>query len=442
MEKMFKLSERGTTVNREIVAGLTTFVTMVYVLVVQPAAMVGFGPDSVFIDSNGVAISKAALVVMCSLITSAVTLFMGFYANLPIALSTGMGVNFILGGLIQSGQFSFGWTMAVLLVSGIIFILVTVFGIRKLIVEMLPPNMKIAIAIAVGFFIAYLGFSNSGIAVFSNGLKLGNIKSAPVLLSLGALLLMGILTAFKVRGALLIGIISATIAGIPLGVTKLPASLVSLPVLSDVGNVFFNFDFKSLLANISDALVWIFILFINDFFATVRCVMAVGVSTNMLDKNGDFPNIEKPFLVDAVGTVAGACAGCTTVTCYIESIAGIEEGGRTGLTAVTTGILFLICILFAPLFLMIPNAATGPALIFVGFSLLSSFTKMDFSDFKELFGPFIMIMLTTFTGDLASAVCAGVLADVIVKVCTGNFKKVHPVIYVVCIPMILYFVLK
>lgn len=441
MNNFFKLTDRKTNVKREILAGITTFVTMAYVLAVQPAAIAGFGPEPYIVDINGVMISKSALVVMCALVSGLITLFMGLYANLPLALSTAMGSNFILGGLVNSGQVSFGWAMALLLCSGLIFVLITVFGIRKVIVEMLPKNLKIATATAVGFFIAYLGFKNTGLAVFEGGLARGDFTTPSVLLALIALVIMGALSAYKVRGAILIGIVVTTLIGIPMGVTQLPASLISLPNMGEVGSLLFCYDFNSILADIPKALVWIFILFTSDFFATLSAVIAVGVQTNMLDENGNFPNIEKPFLVDAVGTCVGSMTGCTTISTFIESTTGVEAGGRTGLTAIVTGILFFICVLFAPLFLMIPNAATGAALIFVGFSMLSGFTKLDFSNFKDCFGPFVMILFGTFTGDIASAICLGILADVIIKVITGDFKKVNPVLYILCIPLILYFIL-
>ncbi len=441
MEQFFHLTERGTSVRQEVLAGITTFLTMAYVLAVQPAAIVGFGPDPYITDINGVVISKAALVVMCALISGAITLFMGLYANLPLALSTAMGSNFILGGLVNSGQVSFGWAMALLLCSGAIFILITVLGIRKVVVEMLPKNLKIATATAVGFFIAYLGFKNTGLAVFDGGLSRGDFTAPSVLLALIALIIMGTLSAYHVRGAILIGIIATTIIGIPMGVTQLPANLISMPSMSELGNVVFCYDFKSILADIPSALVWIFILFTSDFFATLSAIIAVGVQTNMLDEEGNFPNIEKPFLVDAVGTCVGSMTGCTTISTYIESTIGVEAGGRTGLTAIVCGGLFFVCILFSPLFLMIPNAATGAALIFVGFSMLSGFTKLDFSDFKNCFGPFIMILFATFTGDIAAAICLGILADVLIKVLTGDYKNIHPVLYALCIPLLLYFIL-
>ena len=407
----FKLKDHGTTVRREVLAGITTFMTMAYVLAVQPSAICGFGPDPYITDINGVVISKSALLVMCALVSGIITLFMGLYANLPLALSTAMGSNFILGGLVNSGTVSFGWAMALLLCSGILFILVTVLGVRKMVVDLLPKNLKIAIPTAVGFFIAYLGFKNTGLATFSDsGLALGDFTQPAVLLALITLAVMGVLTAYKVRGAILIGIIVGTIISIPMGVSTLPAALVSLPDMSEIGNLVLCYDFKSVLADIPGALVWIFILFTSDFFATFGALIAVGAQTNMLDENGNFPQIEKPFLVDAVGTVVGS-------------------GG-----------LFLVCIFLSPLFLMIPTAVTGVALIFVGFSMLSGFTKLDFSDFKSCFGPFVMILFGTFTGDIAAAICLGVLTDVLIKVLTGDAKKVHPVLYVLCIPLVLYFI--
>lgn len=436
----FRLEERGTTVKREILAGITTFMTMAYVLAVQPSAICGFGPEGFITDINGVVISKSALLVMCALISGLITLFMGLYANLPLALSTAMGSNFILGGLINSGAFSFGWAMALLLCSGILFILVTVLGVRKMVVDLLPKNLKVAIPTAVGFFIAYLGFSNTGLAVFDGGLALGDFTQPSVLLALMTMVIMGVLTAYKVRGAILIGIIAGTIISIPMGVSTLPSAVFSLPDMAEVGNLVLCYDFRSVLSDIPGALVWIFILFTSDFFATFGALIAVGAQTNMLDEEGNFPDIEKPFLVDAVGTVVGSGTGCTTISTFIESTIGVEAGGRTGLTAIVSGVLFLVCIFLSPLFLMIPTAVTGVALIFVGFSMLSGFAKMDFSDFKGCFGPFVMIMFGTFTGDIAAAICLGVLSDVLIKVLTGDAKKVHPVLYVLCVPLILYFV--
>ncbi len=435
----FRIGERQTTIKREILAGFTTFVTMVYVLAVQPAAICGFGPEAGITDINGVFISKSALMVMTALISGLVTIFMGLYANLPLALSCGMGTNFMLGAMINSGEVSFGWVMALLLCSGILFVLITVLGVRKVVVEMLPKNLKIATATAVGFFIAYLGLKNTGLASFESGLALGDFSSRSVQLALITMAIIAALSAFKVRGAILIGIVAGTIIGIPMGITVLPQSVVAAPKMSEMGNLFFSYDFKSILANIPSALVWIFVLFVGDFFATFSALTAVSVQTGWVDEDGNLPHIEKPFLVDAVGTLAGSATGCTTVTTYIESTIGVDAGGRTGISAITTGILFLICIMFSPLFLMIPSCVTGVALIFVGFSILSSFTSIDFSDFTNYFGPVVLIIFTAFTGDIAASTSLGILADVFIKLVSGKGKEVHPFMYILCIPLILYF---
>ncbi len=439
MEKFFKLSERGTNVRTEILAGLTTFMTMAYVLVVQPAAIVGFGPEEFITDANGVVISRAAVMVMCALISGLVTLLMAFYANMPFALSTGMGINFLLGALIQSGEYSFGWAMSITLISGVIFLLLSIFGIRELIVRMIPKNIKIAIGACIGFFLLYLGFSNTGIGTFDGGIAMGDFSDPAVLLAILGVFIIAVLTAFKVKGAILIGIVSITLLGIPFGVTTLPATLFTVPNLSDVGNVLFYFDFKGLAS--SAAIVWVFIAFFGDFFSTMGTVLGVAGKAGMLDKDGNMPNIQKPFLTDAIGTCVGAASGCTTITTFVESSSGVEEGGRTGLTAMTTGIMFLLCFFASPLFLMIPNAATGPALIFVGFLMISAFAEIDFSDFSNAFGPFIMIAFGAYTADIAVGIAAGILAHVILKVFTGKFKEIHPGLYILCIPLVLYFVL-
>lgn len=439
LSKFFGLKQRGTTVKTELMAGLTTFMTMAYVLVVQPSAIVGFGDSSSIVDINGVSISKEAILVTCAVVSGLITLLMGLYANMPFALSTGMGTNFMLGALLQSGSISFGQIMAIILVSGLIFLALSIFGIRDLIVRMMPKNIKIAIGSAIGFFIAYLGFKNTGIGSFADGIGMGDFTKPSVFVAIIGLLIIAALTAFKVKGALLYGIIATTIIGIPFGVTQLPTSFLKVPDASQVGNILCYFDFKNILS--PQFLILIFVAFFGDFFSTLGTVLGVASKANMLDENGDLPGIQKPFLVDAIGTCAGALTGCTTITTFVESSSGVEEGGRTGLTAVTTAILFIITIFISPLFLMIPDAATGPALIFVGFLMISDFGKIDFSDFTEAFGPFVMIMFGIFTGSIASGIAAGIIGHVFINVITGKFKKIHPGMYVLCIPLILYFIL-
>ncbi len=438
METFFKLKERKTNLRTEIMAGLTTFMTMAYVLAVQPSAIVGFGAEPTITDVNGVVISKQAILIMCALISGLITLLMGFYSNFPFALSTGMGTNFLLGSMIQSGELSFGGAMAIILISGIIFVVLSIFGIRDLIVRMIPRNIKVAISASIGFFIAYLGFSNAGIGSYDGGIGMGDFTQPTVLLALLGLLIIGVLTAYKVRGAILYGIVIITLLGIPFGVTVLPEKIFEVPSFSTVSNICFNFDFKNILTG--GSIVLIFVAFFGDFFSTLGTVLGVAGKAKMLDEKGNLPGIEKPFLVDAIGTVVGACTGNTTITTFVESSSGVEAGGRTGLTAIVTGLLFLAATFFSPLFVIIPEAATAPALIFVGFLMISGITEVDFSDFSEAFGPFVMLVFTTFCGSIAAGIAAGILAHVIIKLFTGKFREIHPGMYILCIPLVFYFI--
>ncbi|MDN6625912.1 MAG: NCS2 family permease, partial [Pisciglobus halotolerans] len=425
IENFFKLTENKTTVKTEVMAGITTFMTMAYVLVVQPGAIVGFGPGQVLTDINGVVISKSALLVVTALISGLITLLMALYANLPFALSTGMGTNFMLGALLQNGTLSFGNMMVITLISGITFVLLSVLGIRDFIVRAIPTNIKTSISVAIGFFIAYLGFKNSGIGNFQEGISLGDFTQPSVFLSILGLILIAGLTVYRVPGALLIGITLITLAGIPLGVTHMPDSIFAVPEIGAIQNISFAFDFKNLLTG--STFVLIFITFCSDFFSTLGTVLGVAQKANLLDEKGDYPEIQRPFIVDAVGTCVGSFTGCTTITTFVESSAGVEAGGRTGLTSLTSSFLFFMAVLAAPLFLMIPDAATGTALIFVGYSMISSIGNIDFTDFMQAFGPFIMIVFTVFTGSIATGISAGILADVAVKtVAPGREEKIHP----------------
>jgi AGZA family xanthine/uracil permease-like MFS transporter len=434
----FHFADRGTSMKVEVIAGLTTFMTMAYVLIVQPTAMVG--TEAAITDASGLVLTKESFVIVVSLVSGLITILMALYSNMPFALSTGMGSNFLLGAMVQEGSLTFAQAMGIILAEGLIFLVLSVLGIRDIIVQIIPKNLKIAISSAIGFFIAYLGFKNTVLATFDGGLGMGDFHDPAVLLSLAGLAIIAILTAYKIKGAILIGIIATTLIGIPMGITTVPSSLASLPDFSEVGNVICKIDLVHIWS--AEGIVLIFITFFGDFFSTLGTVLGLGQRCGWLDENGNLPGIEKPFIVDAIGTVVGALFGCTTVTTYVESSAGVEAGGRTGMTALTTGVLFLIFMFLAPAVLMIPNAATGPALIFVGFIMVKGFRDIDFSDFTESFGPFVMIMFTIFMGSMAAGIAAGILAHVLVKVATGRAKEVHPGIYILCIPLILYFVMQ
>ena len=436
LSPFFKFEENETNFKIETLAGITTFMTMAYVLAVQPSAIVGFQGASV-VDINGVLITKEAILIMVAIVSGIITLLMAMYTNMPFALSTGMGSNFMFGALIQSGTISFGSAMAMTLTSGVVFLLLTIFGIRDVIVKMIPKNIKISISSAIGFFITYLGFKNSGIGNFTNGIGLGNFREPAILLAVAGLILIGVLTAYKVKGAILFGIVAITLIGIPLGVTQVPETLFSVPDVSTVSNIAFNFDFSQILT--SQGIILMFVAFFGDFFSTLGTVLGVGAKAGMLDENGDLPDIDKPFMVDAVGTCVGAMAGCTTITTFVESSAGVEVGGKTGFTSVVVSILFFLSAFFAPLFVIIPDAATGPALIFVGFLMIQGFKDIDFSNFGDAFGPFVMIMFTIFTGSIASGLSAGIISDILIKVFTGRAKEVHIGMYILAIPLVIYF---
>ena len=433
----FHFAERKTKFSIELMAGLTTFMAMAYVLATQPGAIVGFGSPSVT-DAAGAVITQEAVVVTVALVSGLITILMGLYSNMPFALSTGMGSNFLLGSMIQAGTLTFSQAMGIILVEGVIFLLLSIFGIRDLIVRMIPKNIKIAISAAIGFFIAYLGFNNSGLGTYNGGISMGDFTNPAVVLAVLGLLIIAVLTAYKVKGAILIGILITTILGIPFGITTVPSSLVSVPDFSGVSDLIMKFDFSNILT--PTGLILVFVTFFGDFFSTLGTVLGLGGKAGMLDEHGNLPGIEKPFLIDAIGTCVGALFGCTTITTYVESSAGVEAGGRTGFTAITTGLLFLIAMFLAPIFLMIPNAATGPALIFVGFIMIQGFKDIDFSDFTEAFGPFVMIMFCIFMGSIAAGIAGGILAHILIKVMTGRVKEVNIGMYILAIPLILYFI--
>lgn len=443
LEKMFKIKEKGGSINKELIAALTTFATMSYVLAVQPSAIVGF-MDTTVVDINGLVITKEAIMIMCALISGIITILMGFYANLPFALSCAMGTNFMFGAMIQAGAISFAGAMTITLASGILFVVLTACGVREVIVRMIPKNLKVGIGISVGFFIAYLGFYNSGIGSFVSGVSMGNYGDASVLLALLGLFLISALEAKKVPGGILIGILTITILGVFVPsadaastVTNIP-SIMSMPNFSDVGALMFKFEISSLLTWATIPLV--FIVFCGDFFSTLGTILGVAGRVGMLDEDGNLPGIEKPFMVDAIGTTVGSAFGCTTITTYVESASGVGAGGRTGLTSVLVGAMFLISMLFAPLFTSIPNCATGPALIYIGFMMIGSLKDLDFSDYTEYFGVFVMIMFTAFGGGISVGIAMGILAHIFIKLVTGRAKDIHVGMYILAIPLVCYFV--
>ena len=379
MEKFFKLKQHNTTVKTELVAGATTFLTMAYILIVNPMILSNAG-----MDMGGVFTATA-------LASAIATLVMAFAANLPFALAPGMGLNaFFAFTVVLTMGYSWQFALTAVFLEGIIFIILTLFNVREAIINCIPGNVKKAISVGIGLFIAFIGLQGAGIISNSDAtlVVLGDVTSPAALLSIVGLVVIGILLAFKVRGALLIGIIATTIIGLPLGITQPPSGNWAPPSLAPI---FFKFDFSQVFT--LDMLIILFTFLFVDMFDTVGTLIGVSTKANILDKDGNIPKVKGALFADALGTTVGAMLGTSTVTTYIESAAGVAEGGRTGLTAFTTAILFLLALFVSPLFLMIPAAATAPALILVGLFMMSPIKNIDFDDYTESIPAFLTIIM-------------------------------------------------
>ncbi len=427
LEKFFSLSKNQTNVKTEVIAGITTFMTMAYILAVNPDILGGTGMDKYAIFS---ATAISAIVG---------TLVMALWAKLPFALAPGMGLNAFFAFSVCLGMgYSWQFALTAVFLEGIIFILLTAFNVRELIVNSIPANMKHSISAGIGLFIAFIGMQNAGIIVNNDAVlvDLGNMSSPTVLVAFLGVAIMGILLALRVKGALLIGIFVSTLIGIPLGVTKLPDSnLVSLP--PSVAPIAFQFDFSEVFS--IKMLIVLFTFLFVDMFDTVGTLVGVASKADMIDKNGKLPRVKQALFADAVGTTVGAMLGTSTVTTYVESAAGVAEGGRTGLTSLTVAGMFFIALFFAPIFLMVPAAATAPALIIVGSFMMTPILKVDFTDYTESIPVFFTIIMMPLTYSIAEGIVFGMLSYVVLKVFSGKFKDVSIVSYLLAALFILKF---
>lgn len=428
LDTFFHLSEHQSDTKTEFTAGLTVFMTMLYVLIIVPGMLEEAG------------MPKGPITVSVILMTGLITIIMGIYSNRPFALAPGLGsVAFLAITLVLSEGIPWQTAMGMVFVSGILFVLFTIFGLRKLIVRLIPPAIKLSIGAGVGLFIALIGFRNAGLVVAdegANSLQLGDISSPSSILALLGFVIMSVLLARNVRGHLLIGIVVVTIIGIPMGVTQLPDSIFSFP--ENPAPVMFQLNIVEAL-NIA-FFPFLLAFFVPDFFSSLGTMLGVAGKGNMLDKNGNLPNIDKPFLVDAGGTTLGSFFSVPVMTTYVESAAGVEAGGRTGLTAVTTGLLFLGTLFVTPIIMIIPTEATAPALILVGLTMLSSVKNIDFNDTTESLPAFMTIVVTIFTFNFGNGIAAGIIIYVLVKSLSGRIKDIHPGLFILIIPLIIYFI--
>jgi AGZA family xanthine/uracil permease-like MFS transporter len=430
MGNFFQLEAHNTTVRREIIAGLTTFLTMAYILAVNPD-MLG--------SIEGM--EAGAVFTATALASGIATLVMAFVANLPVALAPGMGLNAFFTYTVVFGM-GYSWQTALTAVfcEGLLFILLSFFNVREAIINAIPANLKKATAVGIGIFIALIGFQNSKMIVGNEAtlVSLGNLGSGPALLAVIGLVITICLLATKVPGALLIGILVTTIIGIPLGVTAIPEQFSPLSFPS--APLFCRFDFTNILS-FKFFTVFFTFLFV-DIFDTVGTLMGVSAQAGLINKKGEIPRVKQALLADAVGTTVGAALGTSTVTSYVESSAGVAAGGRTGLTALSTAILFFLALFLSPIFLLVPGAATAPALIIVGFFMMRSVKDIDFNDPTEGIPAFLTIVMMPFAYSVAEGIVYGMLSYVILKIVTAKFKEITTVSWVLFVIFILRFFLK
>jgi adenine/guanine/hypoxanthine permease len=426
-ERFFKLKENKTSVRTEVLAGITTFMTMAYILAVNPDILSATGMD------------KNALFSATALSALIATVVMALVARLPFALAPGMGLNAFFAFTVVLGMgHSWQFALTAVFIEGIIFLILTAFNIRELIVNSIPMSVKHAVSAGIGLFIAFIGLHNAGVIIQNDAtiVALGSMGSPSVLIALGGIIVTAVLLALKVKGALLIGIFVATVAGLPAGVTHMPEGhLVSTP--PSLSPIFFKFEFSQIFT--LDMLIVLFTFLFVDMFDTVGTLVGVSDKAGMLDKEGRIPRVKQALFADSIGTTVGAILGTSTVTTYVESASGVAEGGKTGLTSLTTAGLFLIALFFAPLFTMVPPAATAPALVLVGFFMMSPILKINFDDFTEAIPAFITILMMPLTYSIAEGIVFGMLSYVLLKLFTGKMKDVSLVMIVLAILFVVKF---
>lgn len=426
-EQRFHLRELHTDIGTEVIAGLTIFATMGYVLAVVPRMMAEAGlPQGAVLT---------ALVLMIFLTTVA----MGLYTNRPFVLAPGMGSVAIFSiTLVQLQHVSIGIASAIVFLSGILFILVTLLGVREAIVLVIPRGIKISISAGVGMFLAVIGMRNAKLLAANSqkvALSFGDLTQPAVVLAAMTFVILLVLETRKVRGAALISIVAGTVLGIPLGLTHLPQSIFSVP--DGIGPVFMQFDLFGALD--VKYLPYLFVFFLPDFFSSFGTAIGIGGKAGFLDENGDLPHIDKVFQVDSIAATIGSFFTIPVLITYLESGAGVEAGGRTGLTGITTACAFLLILAVTPIALMIPAAATAPILIYVGVSMMSGMRNLDYNDICEYFPAFLCIAFTAFTFNIANGISAAFIAYVIMKVAAGRMMELNKGHYLLALLLAYYF---
>ena len=427
LNKLFGFKPKETTVKTEIMAGITTFLTMAYILAVNPSILGTTGMD------------KGALFTTTVLVSAAATMLMGLYAKLPFALAPGMGLNaFFAFSICAIMGYTWQFALTAVFLEGLLFILLTVTNLREKIVEVIPTTLKNSISVGIGIYIAFIGLSSAQVIVNHDStlVKIGDLTQGSALVCVIGLVLSAIMLIKNVKGALLIGIIVTTLIGIPFGVTNIDGVLSTPPSIEPI---FCKFEWSQIFTG--EMFVIVFTLLFVDLFDTIGTVIGVTTRAGMIDENGKIPHLKQAFMVDAIATTGGALMGTSTVTTYVESASGVEEGGRSGLTAFVCGLCFLSAMFFAPLFLSIPSAATAPVLVLVGVMMMSSVVRIDFRDYTEAIPAFICIVMMPLCYSISDGIVLGMLSYVVLNLLGGNKKKLTVGMYILATFFLLKFFL-
>jgi adenine/guanine/hypoxanthine permease len=427
LDRRFALSARNTSVRIETLAGITSFLAAAYLLVVIPSLLATGGMD------RGAATTSTIIVFVLS------TIFMGLYTNLPFIVGPGIGGSVILGVTLAATEHVAWQTgLGIAFISGVLFLILTLVGARSLVVRLIPAQIKLGLGASIGLFIAVLGFRNAGMVIANaktNALALGDFSRPGTIVALIGLAAAVVLQGRRIPGAILWAILIAAAAGVPLGVTHLPSSIISLP--HDIMPVAFKLDIPSALT--VAAIPYLFVFFAAEFFSTLGTTLAVGAKANLLDENANLPNINRPFLVDSIAATLGPVFGIPALTALVESAAGVEAGGRSGLSSLAAAGMFALMLLFVPVALAIPKEATAPALILIGLSMFSTIRHAHFDDFTDAFPVLSMVLLTLMSNSFGTGIAGGLLCFVIVKLLAGRFKEVPWGLVVLAIPLGYYF---
>lgn len=428
LKKLFGFDSTKTTIRTEIVAGITTFLTMSYILAVNPTMfgeLDGMPVGSVFTST------ALAAIVGC--------LAMAFVGKLPFGLAPGMGLNaFFVYSVCMGMGYSWQFALTAVLIEGLIFIVLTLTNLREAIVNAIPMSLRNAIGAGIGLFIAFIGLKSAGVVVADGAtlVALGDVTSESALLAFIGLVITGFMYSRNVPGAILLGIIITMVIGIPLGVTEFKG-IVSAP--ESIAPIFCQFEFDKIFS--VDMLVVVFTFFFIDMFDTVGTLVGVCTKAKMVDENGNIYRVKQAFMADSIATTAGALLGTSTTTTYVESAAGVAQGGRSGLTALVVGGCFVIAMFFSPLFLSIPSAATAPALIIVGLLMAEQIKNVNFDDFSESIPAFVCMLMMPLTYSISNGILIGMITYVLMNMICGKFKKLSPAMYILAILFILKYIL-